>query len=142
MIALVVPGEPCGKGRPKFCKVGKFARAYTPAKTVNNEATIKQIFTVRYPDFTPLDGPMAMTVIAYMSIPASASGKTKVAMLAQRVWPTKKPDADNILKLVADSLNGLAYVDDKNIVTAKCHKVYSDRPRLEICVVRKEDANA
>lgn len=141
MISFVVPGEPCGKGRPKFCKVGKFARAYTPAKTVNREATIKQLFAVHYPDFTPLDGPMAMTVIAYMSIPASASAKARVAMLAQRVWPTKKPDADNILKLVADALNGLAYLDDKQIVTAKFHKAYSDRPRLEICIVRKEDAN-
>ena len=142
MISLTVPGEPCGKGRPKFCKVGKFARAYTPAKTVNNEATIKQIFTVRYPDFTPLDGPMAMTVIAYMSIPASASAKARVEMLAQRVWPTKKPDADNILKLVADALNGLAYVDDKQIVTAHFHKVYSDRPRLEINVVERKVASA
>jgi Holliday junction resolvase RusA-like endonuclease len=60
-------------------------------------------------------------------------------MLAQRVWPTKKPDADNILKLVADALNGLAYVDDKNIVTAHAHKVYSDRPRLEINIIPKED---
>ena len=142
MIALVVPGEPCGKGRPKFCKVGKFARAYTPAKTVNHEATIKQLFAVRYPDFTPLDGPLSMSVFAYMSIPASASAKARVAMLAQRVWPTKKPDADNILKLVADALNGLAYVDDKNIVTAKFHKVYSDRPRLEIFIIPKEDDNA
>ena len=142
MIHFTVPGEPCGKGRPRFCKVGKFARAYTPAKTVNHEATIKQLFTVRYPDFTPLDGPMAMTVIAYMGIPASASAKARVEMLAQRVWPTKKPDADNILKLVADALNGLAYVDDKQIVTAHFHKAYSDRPRLEINVVERKVASA
>ena len=142
MISIAIPGEPCGKGRPKFCKVGKFARAYTPTKTVNNEATIKQIFTVRYPDFTPPDGPMSMSVIAYMSIPASASAKAREAMMSQRAWPTKKPDADNILKLVADALNGLAYIDDKQIVTAKFHKVYSDRPRLEIYITRKEDANA
>ena len=137
MIALTIPGEPCGKGRPKFCKVGKFARAYTPAKTVNHEATIKQLFAVHYPDFTPLDGPLSMAVIAYMSIPASASAKLRAAMLACRVWPTKKPDADNIFKLVADALSGLAYGDDKQIVTAQLHKFYSDRPRLEIYIIPK-----
>jgi Holliday junction resolvase RusA-like endonuclease len=142
VIALTIPGEPCGKGRPKFCKVGKFARAYTPPGTRVAESNIVAVFQTRYPDFTPLDGPMAMSVIAYMSVPASASAKARVAMLAQRTWPTKKPDADNILKLVADALNGLAYVDDKQIVTAKFHKVYSDRPRLEIYITRKEDANA
>jgi len=142
MISLTVPGEPCGKGRPKFCKVGKFARAYTPTGTRVAESNIVAVFQTHYPDFTPLDGPMAMTVIAYMSIPASASAKARVEMLAQRVWPTKKPDADNILKLVADALNGLAYVDDKNIVTAHFHKVYSDRPRLEINVVERKVASA
>lgn len=142
MIHLVIPGEPCGKGRPKFCKVGKFARAYTPTGTRVAENNIVAVFQTHYPDFTPLDGPMAMTIIAYMSIPASASAKARVAMLAQEIWPTKKPDADNVFKLVADALNHLAYMDDKQIVTAHFHKVYSDRPRLEICIIRKEDTNA
>lgn len=142
MIALTIPGEPCGKGRPKFCKVGKFARAYTPTGTRVAENNIVAVFQTHYPDFTPLDGPMSMSVIAYMSIPSSASAKTRVAMLEQRLWPTKKPDADNIFKLVSDALNGLAYLDDKQIVTAKFHKVYSDRPRMEIFIIPKEDDNA
>jgi Holliday junction resolvase RusA-like endonuclease len=62
-------------------------------------------------------------------------------MLAWKMWPTKKPDADNILKLAADSLNGLAYVDDKQIVSAVIHKFYSDRPRLEINIVPKEECH-
>ncbi|HHL2031183.1 RusA family crossover junction endodeoxyribonuclease [Clostridium perfringens] len=30
--------------------------------------------------------------------------------------PTKKPDADNIAKIILDSLNGIAYKDDSQII--------------------------
>ena len=138
MISLVVPGEPCGKGRPKFTRKGF---AYTPAKTRNYEATIKAIFAQAYPNFVPLDFPLKVTVIAYMGIPASASGKAKVAMLAQKVWPTKRPDIDNVFKTL-DALQGLAFRNDSIIVSATMHKVYSDRPRLEINIIPKEDCVA
>ena len=35
---------------------------------------------------------------------------------------TKKPDADNVLKIVMDGLNGVAYEDDKQVVDATVHK--------------------
>ena len=138
LLQLIIPGEPCGKGRPKFTRKGF---AYTPAKTRNYEATIKAIFAQAYPSFVPLDGPLQVTVIAYMGIPASASGKAKVAMLSQKTWPTKRPDLDNIFKTL-DALQGLAFRDDSIIVSATMHKVYSDRPRLEINIVPKEDCVA
>ena len=39
---------------------------------------------------------------------------------------------DNIGKLINDSLNGLAYTDDRQIVEEKIEKFYSDRPRVEV----------
>jgi Holliday junction resolvase RusA-like endonuclease len=140
LLQLVIPGEPCGKQRPRF--VMATGRTYTPGKTVNAETFIKELFAQAYPGFVPLKCALAVTVIAYMGIPVSAPKTQRVLMLSQKMWPTKKPDADNILKLVADALGGLAYVDDKQIVTAHFHKVYSDRPRLEINIVPKEDCLA
>ena len=48
--------------------------------------------------------------------------------------PLKKPDADNILKVVADALNGIAYQDDKQIVLAEARKAYSEMEGLYITV--------
>ena len=39
--------------------------------------------------------------------------------------PAKKPDADNILKLGLDALNGVAYADDKQVIEVRCRKFYS-----------------
>lgn len=53
-------------------------------------------------------------------------------MIDRIIRPTKRPDISNILKSAEDALNSLAYHDDKQIVTAICHKYYAIRPRLEI----------
>jgi Holliday junction resolvase RusA-like endonuclease len=133
VIVLIVPGEPCGKGRPRFTRKGF---AYTPTKTRNYEATVKAIFAQTYPNFVPLDGALKVTVFAYMGIPASVSVKKRDAMLAQEIWPTKRPDIDNIFKII-DALNGIAFRDDSLIVSAVIRKAYSERPRLEIFIIPK-----
>jgi Holliday junction resolvase RusA-like endonuclease len=55
-------------------------------------------------------------------------------MLENIIRPTKKPDADNIAKIVCDALNGIAFLDDKQIVDARITKWYSDTPRIEIII--------
>ena len=46
-------------------------------------------------------------------------------MIAGAILPTKKPDCDNILKVIFDSLNGLAYDDDVQVVSVTFQKVYT-----------------
>ena len=46
--------------------------------------------------------------------------------------PTKKPDIDNVEKIILDALNGIAYDDDKQVVEEASSKLYSDVPRVEI----------
>lgn len=50
------------------------------------------------------------------------------------IRPTKKPDWDNIGKIVTDALNGVAYHDDAQIVDAQVRKFYSKDPRVEIII--------
>lgn len=73
-----------------------------------------------------------MVVCAYYKIQKNISKKERADKLSGRIRPTKKPDADNILKIIADSLNGLAYHDDAQIVYAKVEKYYSDEPRVSV----------
>ncbi len=59
-------------------------------------------------------------------------------MLENVIRPTKKPDADNILKIIADSLNGVAYYDDSQIVTGTVRKYYGETPKVYITIKEHE----
>jgi len=137
-IAFTVAGEPKGKERPRFCHNGQI---YTPKQTTTYEQQIifdyyKQCENVKFDENSQLE----LFVKAYYKIPKSASKKKRMAMLSEEIRPTKKPDGDNILKAVADALNGVCYKDDKSIVKMSIEKFYSDVPRIEV-VVQEVQAN-
>ena len=132
---MTIPGEPCAKARPRVTRAGI---TYTPAKTVNYETLVKELFCVGYPDHRPVDIPVRMLLRAYFSIPKSWSKKKQWEAQLGTIRPTKRPDWDNVGKLISDALNGLAYKDDAQIVEATTAKWYSDRPRLEIEITEVE----
>lgn len=130
---FTVLGEPNGKGRPRFDP--KTGVAHTPKKTASYENLVKTEFRlqcggVKFPDDAMLD----VRVFAYYTIPKSVSKKKRAAMLARQIRPTKKPDFDNIGKVVCDSLNGIAYRDDAQVVDAMVRKFYSEQPRVEVVI--------
>jgi len=131
MIELTIPGEPVAKSRPRMTKSGF---VYTPVKTVNYETLIKELFIIKYPSFQPLEGPVRMSLSAWLKIPRSASKRKVEAMKGGEIRPTKKPDMSNILKSVEDALNNLAYCDDKQIVECELEKRYGSRPRIELVI--------
>ena len=59
-------------------------------------------------------------------------------MLEGLMNPIKRPDADNIAKIVLDALNGIAYKDDSQIVDLSVPKRYSDKPRVEIFIEQRD----
>ncbi len=139
MIKFVVPGEPKGKGRPRFSKVGNFAKPRTPEETILYENLIKmeyerQCGSFKFPQGVPLD----LRIIAYYSIPASASRKKQDLMRSKKIRPTKKPDWDNIGKVIADALNKMAYHDDAQVVDSMTRKFFSDNPRVEVFIKEAE----
>lgn len=132
---FTVPGEPIGKGRPRFSKQGNFVRTYTPEKTASYENLVKLEYERQCgKEPFPKDIPLFMKVDAYYSIPKSASRKKRAEMLGAKLRPTKKPDADNILKIIADSLNGIAYHDDSQIVSCEIHKYYGEIPQVNVTI--------
>lgn len=131
-IRFTIPGEPKGKGRPRFNRAT--GRSYTPSGTVEYENLVKLFFNQSCADKFPDDAQLKMHLDMYYSIPKSASKKKRIGMGSGAIRPTKKPDIDNILKAVADSLNGIAYKDDSQIVAVECFKYYSDEPRVEVLI--------
>lgn len=137
-IELVIPGKPMGKERPRAVRRGKFIGTYTPVKTVNYETYIKELFAVRYPDFIPLEGELMIHLTIWSPIPKSTSKKKKMLMLDGMIRPGKKPDIDQVLKIVMDALETVAYKNDNQFVGAVIAKYYSDRPRLQIKITKAE----
>jgi len=89
----------------------------------------------------PHTGRISLYVVAYYPIPESWSKKKKAEALAGRVAPLKvKPDLSNIVKHVEDVMQGLFYVDDKQICSLSATKHYSESPRVKIALVC-EDAD-
>lgn len=137
-IKFTVLGEPQGKGRPRFGGKTKDGRPITrtPEQTVLYENLViteyrQQCGTAKFPDNAMLD----MRIMAYYAIPASASKKKQRQMEDGTLRPAKKPDMDNIIKIVADSLNDVAYRDDAQIVDCQLRKFYSRQPRIEITLL-------
>ncbi len=140
-ITFTVLGEPNGKGRPCFARRGNYVSTYTPEKTVLYENLIKteyrlQVGVKKFPKGVPLD----MRIKVFLSIPASASKKNQILMEAGELRPTKKPDNDNVEKVIADALNGIAFHDDAQIVDNQTRKFYSYTPRVEV-ILQEASAN-
>ena len=134
-VKFAVLGEPQGKGRPIFSTWNGRVSARTPPKTVAYEKDIQAMYRRAHPNRSFPEGTMLdLRVLAYFGVPNSASQRKRAEMLAGGIRPTKKPDADNILKVVADSLNGLAYYDDSQVVDTQIRKYYSSKPRIEIII--------
>ena len=120
-ITFHLDGPPQGKGRARSTKSGHH---YTPEKTANYETRLAWTFRQKAGDWKPIEGPVKVIITAIFSPPKSFTTKQLRAIRDGELHPTVKPDWDNIGKLL-DGLNGIAWVDDKQIVCATVRKYYS-----------------
>ena len=133
-VAFMVPGQPQGKGRPRVGKVAGHVRMFTPPKTESYEALIA-LFAHQAMQGRPLiAGPVRVTVDLVFAIPASWSKKKRAQAEQGAIWPTTKPDVDNVLKAVCDAINGVVWVDDVQIVHLTANKVYGAAPGVRVFV--------
>ena len=145
MIRFKIPGEPRGKQRPRVTRSG---HAYTPKETVEYERLVKLCFIsaanrMGGPDggrFRRTDRPVSIKISAYYGIPKSAAKARRAEMISNEILPLKKPDIDNVEKIIMDALNGMAYEDDKQVVQVAGEKKWSESPCVivELDTVTKE----
>lgn len=119
-----------GKARPRMNTYT--GRAYTPTKTKNYEYLVRQMFVYKYPHFKIIEGRIKVTIIAYFDIPKSTSKVRKAQMLWGDISPTKKPDIDNIVKIILDALNKFAFQDDTQVTKLEVEKIYSETPKVYV----------
>ena len=136
-IRFSIPGQPMGKQRPRVVHNGSFSQAFTPKETVSYENLVRVMYreAARGKRFTDEDM-LDVRIIVYYGIPKSTSKKKRKMMLEHKIRPTKKPDWDNVGKIICDSLNMVAYHDDSSIVDAQVRKFYSENPRVDVTIRR------
>ena len=125
-----VPGKVIGKGRPRLNSYTGVV--YTPTKTKDYETLVEQYFLLKYPRFKILEGRIKVSIIAYFSIPKATKKADINEMLENNISPTKKPDIDNIVKVVLDSMNKFAFKDDNQITKIDVEKKYGLEDKIYI----------
>lgn len=127
-VTFTIPGKPQGKGRPRASRDGHM---YTPKTTREYEKLISICYKMQSGlDFG--DAPISMSIRMYFPIPKSTPKAKRVLMVSDDIRPTVKPDIDNVMKSICDALNGIAYKDDTQIVSAFLYKYYAEDPRVDV----------
>lgn len=133
MLEFTIPGEPQGKARARTVRnkyTGK-SMSYTPDKTVSYEALVQHYFMAAGGQYAE-DGIFSVDITAGYGMPKSMSKRKRALAEAGTFLPTKKPDLDNIAKLVCDALNGVAWKDDSAVVELVVRKVYATQPGVTV----------
>lgn len=126
IFSFTVPGIPV-----PWARAGSRAGIrFTPSKQRHYGVAVRECCTEAMQGAAPIKGPVELTVRAVYVPPASWSTKKRDAAR----WRTGRPDADNIAKLVADNLNGIAWLDDAQIADLRVQKVYGIRAELVVSI--------
>ena len=115
-----VTGEPTSKARARFTAYGSRVRSYTPEKTKTAEREVALRFRQAAPQHRPDD--------------THQYGLACVFFAGTR----QRRDVDNMLKLISDGLNGVAWADDSQVaeVTGRRGSDLPENARTEVLVYR------
>lgn len=115
---FTVHGEPIPKARPR-AKAGQ--RPFTPKRVVIGEKNVRSAFQIAYPDWTPMPKDVRLRV------DVSFYRATRHLV-----------DVDNLLKVVTDALNKVAFADDEQIEQVHAYRIYgaADAARTEVRISR------
>lgn len=129
-VTFGVRGKVTGKGRPRFTRGG---HAYTPKSTRDYERAIVEAYlNASQRPREPFSGPIAVSIMTCRQLPKS----TPKSVYSEP--DTHKPDIDNIAKIVLDALNGVAWVDDSQVVYLQVNKLNRTRSPERLAVTINE----
>ena len=132
---VIVEGRIRGKQRPRFNTQN--GKAFTPKDTITYENWIKCCYREQSGKW--LEGAIRARIEVYYKIPKSYTKKRVQAIRDGLEMPLKKPDADNVAKIVLDSLNKIAFSDDAQIVELTVIKKWTEEmERIEFELEEKK----
>lgn len=115
------------QARPRGTNAGGFVRFYKKKDNADYEELIRYSASQAMKECgisRPTSLPVHLDVLIIKRPPDSWANWRKKKAYEKELLPTVKPDASNYFKLIEDALNGVAYVDDSQVVTQSCGKFY------------------
>jgi len=125
---FTIPGDPVGKGRPRFSR----GRVYTPEKT----KAFERLVAFHAQGFGILRGPVKLTISSVFLVPKSWPKRRQKEAMGR--YHVVRPDIDNLVKAVADGLNGVLLEDDRQIAVVEARKTYGPQPMTTVIVEELE----
>ena len=122
---IVIPGQPKSKGRPRFAR----GRVFTQATTLQYERLVAA--AAREVISEPITGNVQVDIIAVYQVPKSWAKALQASARRGDIMPTR-PDIDNVIKIILDGMNEVAYLDDQQVHMISAEKRYGDLARVEI----------
>ena len=131
MVQFTIPGEPV-----PFARAGSLGRRrFTPKRQSDFMGAVKTIAAAAMQGQPPLAGPVSMDVRAVYLIPESWSRKRKAAAY----WKASKPDADNVAKILKDSMSTIVFGDDAQVAHLNVVKIYGPVAFVRVSVEALEN---
>ena len=126
-----IPGKAQAKQRPRM---GRSGVVYTPKETLIYENYVKMCYSDYANQFgwLPYENQVRAEIEVLVAVPKSDSKTKKKAKIEGMIRPAVKPDCDNLAKSILDSLNGLAYHDDKQVVELSIKKYYAENAEVRV----------
>lgn len=127
-----------GQPRPRFSTINGRVRAYDSASATEYKeqiATACMIACRKKNIKMPIEADgkgFGIKILAAYKCPKSFSKIKERQALADEIKPTKKPDADNIAKIVLDGLNQVMWHDDNQVTRLEIEKTYSNKEYVDI----------
>lgn len=132
MIYFRIPGKAEGKGRPRFSN----GHTYTPDKTRNYEELVRALYKSKCKE-EPTSEPVIVNINVYTT-PAKSLTKKKKTELMKKL-PMKKPDLDNVAKIILDALNGVAWNDDTQVVSLSVRRIWNKEDYVCVTIVKENE---
>lgn len=120
--------EPKPQQRPRL--YGK--RVYDPSKEYKSSLKVQMRSQFSEP---LIEEPIFLKIVFRMPIPKSTTKARMKAILNGEALYTKRPDIDNLVKAVLDSLNNVVIGDDSQIYGLRAEKIYSQNPGIFIEII-------
>jgi Holliday junction resolvase RusA-like endonuclease len=127
---IIIQGKPIGKARPRFSRVGSFVKVYSPQAKI--EKKISEEIRLQWKS-KPIDCPVIIEATFLCPI-TKGSKKTVADMLNGTTKNVKKPDIDNYGKWALDCMNGIVFLDDRQVYELALNKGFAQEPQTIIRV--------
>ena len=135
MLKILIPGKPQSKqGGMQATVIARDGRRismrYQPAAVRNYSAFVSLCAREAMQGRPPSAGPIRRVLALHVAKPKSWSKKRR----ARHEWALVRPDVLNISKTVDDALEGICYLDDKQIVEATESKFYDEHDAVVVTI--------